>query len=75
MCEKLVRLRVDIKCSDIDGRTALHHASYQGHLDVVRLLIEAGASIHRVSYINHLRLKKVSITKVLVTFDSVQNQS
>eukprot|EP00961_Rhodomonas_salina_P099582 1339610-Rhodomonas_salina.1 len=29
--------------SDKFGQTALHHAAFQGHADVVKLLLEAGA--------------------------------
>ena len=32
--------------ADTDGRTALHWAADQGHLDIVRLLISRGAQVN-----------------------------
>ena len=49
VAEKLISLGVDIKAKDVEGRTALHHASYHGKTDVVKLLIDAGCNIHAVS--------------------------
>ena len=46
---KLIALGVDINAKDIEGRTALHHASYHGKADIVKLLIDAGCNIHTVS--------------------------
>ena len=45
----LIALGVDVKAKDIEGRTALHHASYHGKADIVKLLIDAGCNIHAVS--------------------------
>ncbi|KAL4226787.1 hypothetical protein ACF0H5_014766 [Mactra antiquata] len=49
VCEKLVSLKVEITCSDNDGRTALQHASYHGYTNIVELLINAGSDIHQVN--------------------------
>lgn len=43
--EKLVTLKVDLNHCDLDGRSALHHASCHGYTDIVSLLTEAGANI------------------------------
>ena len=35
-----------LSCRDENGSTALHHAAFHGHRDLVRLLAEAGLSIN-----------------------------
>ena len=35
-----------------DGRGLLHQASYGGHLEVVKLLIEAGADVDELDDVN-----------------------
>ena len=35
-----------------DGRSPLHMASQEGHLDVVKTLIEAGANINQVTKVS-----------------------
>ena len=43
---RLIAAGTDPNCRDIlSGYTALHQAATAGHLDVVRLLVEAGAEI------------------------------
>ncbi|KAL8708290.1 MAG: hypothetical protein Q9225_007621 [Loekoesia sp. 1 TL-2023] len=37
---------VDIGLLDHDGRTSLHHAAYNGEIDVVQALLERGASVN-----------------------------
>ena len=49
VAERLIALGVDLKATDIEGRTALHHASYHGKTDVIKLLIDAGCNMHAVS--------------------------
>ena len=49
VAENLISLGVDLKATDIEGRTALHHASYHGKTDVIKLLIDAGCNKHAVS--------------------------
>ncbi len=36
----------DFNIPDYDGRTPLHLASCEGHLETVRYLLENGASVH-----------------------------
>ncbi|KAH8585593.1 ankyrin repeat-containing domain protein, partial [Bisporella sp. PMI_857] len=36
---------LDVEAADSFGRTALHHASDNGHLEVVTLLLEKGADL------------------------------
>lgn len=47
--EKMIKIlatgKVDINQSDYDNRTALHLAAAEGHLDIVKYLVENGAEI------------------------------
>ena len=44
--KKLLEFKTDlINVKDSDGYTALHRASYNGHLDVISQLISSGASV------------------------------
>ena len=36
----------DFNLSDYDGRTPLHIASSEGHIETVRFLLQHGASLH-----------------------------
>lgn len=42
----------DLFSSDYDGRTALHLAAAEGHLDAVRFLVEAAPATQRASVVN-----------------------
>ena len=44
--EKLLKSGIDINAKDNDGETALMHASQEGHIEIVRELIERGADIN-----------------------------
>jgi glutaminase len=46
--ELLENTSVDVNAADYDGRTAMHLASEEGHLEVVKYLIEKGASVNCV---------------------------
>jgi ankyrin repeat protein len=41
----LANKEADVKYTDEKGRTALHYAAHRGYLDIVKLLVEAGAEI------------------------------
>lgn len=43
--EELLQEGVDVNSIDLDGRTALHIAACEGHLEVVRLLVQWRANI------------------------------
>ena len=55
---------IDIDVPDYEGRTALHHAAYNGLEEIVKILIDRGASINariadsaydnRVNYLGHI---------------------
>ncbi len=61
----------DSNILDSDGYSALHAAAENGHLDVVKLLIEHGADIHYKSEYTALELAKMAdhneIVKYLLT--------
>ena len=43
--QKIIKAgNVDINHQDKDGRTALYIAAFNGHLDMIRLLLDAGAN-------------------------------
>ena len=46
----------DFSIANYDGRTPLHVACCEGHLDTVRLLLENGASVHVRDRFNHTPL-------------------
>lgn len=48
--------RGDFNLPDYDGRTPLHLACCEGHLDTVRYLLEHGASVHVCDRFNHTPL-------------------
>ena len=49
-----------------DGRSPLYMASQQGHLDVVKTLIEAGANINQVDKVStHTYISKPVISTYL----------
>lgn len=41
---------IDINLKDVDGQTALHYASYCGHVECVKLLIKASADQKILDY-------------------------
>jgi hypothetical protein len=45
--ERLLARGADPDETDQDGRTAVTHAAYGGHAEVVRLLVDAGADVNR----------------------------
>ena len=63
---------IDISLRDSAGRTALHNAARNGHVDVVRLLLDAGASIdtldldRRSALVWAVRKNQISVTKLLL---------
>lgn len=40
---ELLRSKIDINAKDQDGATALHHAAFNGSVEICRMLIEKGA--------------------------------
>lgn len=46
MCRHLLSLSVDVDARDCFGITPLQEAVHWGHLDAVRMLLDAGANIH-----------------------------
>jgi ankyrin repeat protein len=45
--EALVQSGVDVNCVDETGQAPLHHACYLGHLNIVGILLENGASVNQ----------------------------
>jgi ankyrin repeat protein len=41
----LLKQRVDVNVADVDGTTAIHYAAHHGDLELVQLLIAAGAKV------------------------------
>lgn len=39
-------------------RTALHKASFKGHVEIVKRLLEAGAAIDQKDKVRHLKAQK-----------------
>ncbi|KAH6554885.1 hypothetical protein KP509_1Z299800 [Ceratopteris richardii] len=58
--ERLLQSNVAVDQKDGDGRTALHWASDQGHLEIVKLLISHGADINARLQICHFLGFKLS---------------
>ena len=44
VAQQLIQARADVNAKDKDGRTALYHAAYEGHMTLVQLLQEHGAT-------------------------------
>jgi hypothetical protein len=42
------RTGADVESKDYTGWTSLHHAAFNGHVDVVLLLLEWGMGVQRV---------------------------
>ena len=59
LVKKLIAAGANINEKDNDGYTALHLASWNGHLEIVKELIAAGANVDNIdnSYDNKYRFK------------------
>jgi ankyrin repeat protein len=44
--EELLKEGVDVNSIDLDGRTAMHIAACEGHLEVVKLLLQWRANVN-----------------------------
>lgn len=55
--EDLHQQRGDFNLPDYDGRTPLHLASCEGHVDTVRYLLKHGASVHVTDRFNRTPLQ------------------
>ncbi|KAK9804415.1 hypothetical protein WJX72_011623 [[Myrmecia] bisecta] len=53
LVNRYISAGADINASDFDGRTALHIAASDGHLETVRVLVEGGANIHQLDRWGH----------------------
>ena len=47
--DKLIREGYNINCTDPKGRTPLMIAAFKGHVEIIRLLLDNGAIINRIS--------------------------
>lgn len=54
--ESLQQQGGDFNLPDYDGRTPLHLACCEGHLETVRYLLKRGASVHASDRFNHTPL-------------------
>jgi hypothetical protein len=54
-------LKADIEGRDLNGFTPLHHATFQGDLDIVKLLLERGADMHAMTNENNSPSELASI--------------
>lgn len=54
--EKFQQQGGDFNIPDYDGRTPLHLACCEGHLETVRFLLKHGASVHASDRFNHTPL-------------------
>ena len=58
-CEELLRLGVPVEDPDGGGRVALHYAAEEGHLDIVKLLVQHKADVSKRSKYNQLAVDDV----------------
>jgi len=42
----LIKLGADLNSTNSDGRTAVWTAADEGHLDIIKLLVDAGADVN-----------------------------
>lgn len=61
--QDLVRQGGDFNIPDYDGRTPLHLACCEGHLETVRYLLESGASVHVTDRFNQTPLDNADAFK------------
>ena len=54
--ESLSQQGGDFNIPDYDGRTPLHLACSEGHLETVKYLLQNGASVHATDRFNHTPL-------------------
>jgi ankyrin repeat protein len=59
----LVKLGVDIDARGDLGYTALHHAVYQGHLDIVEFLLDSGANAYLKTELGKTAFDLAMVTK------------
>lgn len=61
----LIEGGADVDVADESGVTALLRATYRGHAEVVRVLLDAGANVHQKTKDGHdaLRVAEMMITK------------
>jgi ankyrin repeat protein len=48
MAQFLIRCGSDVESRDLEGRPPLHVSAWQGHLEMVELLVSAGAEVNAV---------------------------
>ncbi|KAL0490929.1 hypothetical protein AKO1_009802 [Acrasis kona] len=51
---------LDVNASDYDGRTALHLACSEGHIEVVKYLLNKGANVHATDRWNNTSLRSAA---------------
>lgn len=79
--EDLLNEGIDVNSIDLDGRTALHIAACEGHVEVVKLLlirranIDArdrwGSTVNFPQFNSAFRIYKEKETHLFTTFDSM----
>ena len=56
----------DIHSKDAEGKDALHHATYDGHLAVISLLVERGANVRNGSFFSAIRRGHLPVVSLLL---------